>query len=218
MTTRYLLSIWLIHGTACSARNLRLTNVGIVASIAVVVTACLRLTARKQRTLNSTLNPRFTGINVALFPVIFFFSGLYYTDGASTLVVLLAYWVHLARAQGPKAQPSFLSDLATIILGLLALFMRQTNIFWVVVYMGGLEAVQAVKSLSPKTAARPQSDAIADQVKSYLSRYASGEVHDPSLDETTPIGEKSMLLRNSSSNEPPTNEVQKWTLLSALSV
>lgn len=146
-------------------------------------------------------------MNIALFPVIFFFSGLYYTDGASTLVVLLAYWVHLTRA--PKAQPSFLSDLATIMLGLLALFMRQTNIFWVVVYMGGLEAVQAVKRLTSKTAARPQSDTIVDQVKFHLSCYASGEVHDPSLDETTPIGEKSMLSRDSNPNEPPTNDMTK---------
>ncbi|KAH7031678.1 DIE2/ALG10 family-domain-containing protein [Microdochium trichocladiopsis] len=180
----YLLSIWLIQGTACSARNLRMVNVGIVACIAIVAALCLELQRRK-RPSQPAVGALGAGTNVALFPVIFFFSGLYYTDGASTLVVLLAYWSHLVRAE--QTRPSILSDLMTIILGLTSLVMRQTNIFWVVVYMGGLEAVNAVKGLQPEPVERPQSDNLITEVKFYLSRYAVGDVHDPSLTIATPI-------------------------------
>jgi len=84
-----------------------------------------------------------TGINIALFPIIFFFSGLYYTDVVSTLVVLIAFRNHLRRV-GPQS-PDILNDIWTIVLGVVALFMRQTNVFWIVVYMGGLEAVHVLR-------------------------------------------------------------------------
>lgn len=89
-----------------------------------------------------------TGLNVALFPVLFFYSGLYYTDVFSTLAVLLAYNHHIGRIGRDRS--SLLSDIWTILLGVVALSMRQTNIFWVVVYMGGLEAVHAIKTPPPK--------------------------------------------------------------------
>ncbi|KAL2165046.1 hypothetical protein VTH06DRAFT_342 [Thermothelomyces fergusii] len=91
-----------------------------------------------------SLDSFYTGLNVALFPLIFFFSALYYTDVMSTLVVLVAYRNHLLRLQARR--PGILSDLWTVVLGVCALFMRQTNVFWVVVYMGGLEAVHVLRS------------------------------------------------------------------------
>ncbi|KAK4238679.1 hypothetical protein C8A03DRAFT_43604 [Achaetomium macrosporum] len=86
-----------------------------------------------------------TGLNVALFPVIFFFSALYYTDIVSTLVVLIAYRNHLLRMGAQR--PGLMNDLWAVLLGVAALFMRQTNVFWVVVYMGGLEAVHVLRSV-----------------------------------------------------------------------
>jgi alpha-1,2-glucosyltransferase len=102
-----------------------------------------------------------TGINIATMPVIFFFSALYYTDVFSTLVVLVAYRNHLLRL-GTEA-PGALNGLWTVILGGAALFMRQTNVFWVVVYMGGCEAVHAL-------------------------RWPDRSVHDPPLNESGPVG------------------------------
>ncbi|KXJ88317.1 DIE2/ALG10 family-domain-containing protein [Microdochium bolleyi] len=180
----YLLSIWLIQGTACTAESLRMVNVGIVSCIAIVSAICFSLQRRRQ-TIAHSLNTFWAGTNIALFPVIFFFSGLYYTDGASTLVVLLAYWAHLVRAQ--QAKPSIVSDLATIVVGLASLLMRQTNIFWVVVFMGGLETVNAVKNLRPEKASRPKSNALVDQAEFHAWRYSVGDIHDPSLDVATPI-------------------------------
>jgi alpha-1,2-glucosyltransferase len=104
-----------------------------------------------------------TGLNIALVPVIFFFSALYYTDVLSTLVVLVAYRNHLLRL-GPKP-PSLLNNLWTVVLGVAALSMRQTNVFWVVVYMGGLEAVHVLP------------------IQEGLSK-----LHDPPLDQSGPEG------------------------------
>ncbi|RWA11814.1 hypothetical protein EKO27_g3270 [Xylaria grammica] len=133
----------------------------------------------------STVRRITTGINVGLFPVLFFFSGLYYTDPSSTLVVLLAYTNHLTRV-GTK-QPSFLNDVYTLAIGILALTFRQTNIFWVVVYMGGSEVIHAIKTLSPKPVETPEFQSVSEQMKFYAWRYSLGDIHDASLSLAQPI-------------------------------
>lgn len=127
-----------------------------------------------------------TGINVALFPVLFFFSGLYYTDPASTLIVLLAYANHLTRVE--TEEPSLLNDVYSLTLGILALGFRQTNIFWVVVYMGGLEVIHAVKTLNPAPIKTPKFRTLSEQIEFYAWRYSLGDIHDPSLNLAQPIG------------------------------
>ncbi|KAL2760138.1 glycosyltransferase family 59 protein, partial [Sodiomyces alcalophilus JCM 7366] len=121
-----------------------------------------------------------TGLNVALFPVLFFYSGLYYTDVFSTLAVLLAYNHHIGRVSRDRS--SLISDAWTILLGVMALFMRQTNIFWVVVYMGGLEAVHAIKSLHPKPASRAPMHTVSEHTRYFMERCSVGDIHDPSID------------------------------------
>jgi alpha-1,2-glucosyltransferase len=121
-----------------------------------------------------------TGLNIGLFPLIFFFSGLYYTDIVSTLVVLVAYSNHLSRiAPGGK---TFFNDIWTVLLSVLALTMRQTNVFWVVVYMGGLEAIHTVKTLQlgPHVRRYPI-DEYFKSVMYHHQRYGQGYVHDPPL-------------------------------------
>lgn len=114
--------------------------------------------------------------NVFLFPLLFFFSGLYYTDVISTAVVLGAFLNHLDRVS--RACSSFLSDMLTIGLGILALLMRQTNVFWVIVYMGGLEAAHAIKTLRPKSFGRPDSATVWAQLGYAVRMYSVGDVHD----------------------------------------
>lgn len=137
-----------------------------------------------------------TGINVGLFPVLFFFSALYYTDPSSTLVVLLAYANHLTRV-GTK-QPSFLNDVYSLVLGITALTFRQTNIFWVVVYMGGLEVIHAIKALNPEPVETPTFQTPSEQIRFYAWRYSVGDIHDVSLSLGQPIGRSQRL----SSREP----------------
>ena len=67
-------------------------------------------------------------VNICLFPPLFFFYALFYTDVWSGVSVLLAYRCYLARS-GPGA---------VVVVGLLSLLFRQTNIFWVSIFVGGL--------------------------------------------------------------------------------
>ena len=90
-----------------------------------------------------------TAINVALFPVLFFFSALYYTDNAATFCVLLTYLLFLERRIPQSsfylADHPVVKDLAIIISGLVSLSFRQTNIFWVAIFLGALELVRTVE-------------------------------------------------------------------------
>lgn len=121
-----------------------------------------------------------TGVNIALFPLLFFFSGLYYTDVFSTLAVLVALWNHLDRV-GLEAK-GLRSDALVVLLGIGSLLMRQTNVFWVGMFMGGLEAVQTVKGMRPPPTKPGQFDR-QTLLRFYLNRWAQGDVHDPPLGE-----------------------------------
>ncbi|KAK4099202.1 glycosyltransferase family 59 protein [Parathielavia hyrcaniae] len=153
----YLLSVayhklWML--AQCTPSSLRHNNLVATLLTALLASQCrhlIEVRAAEREGRESPGRPSFysfhTGLNIALFPVIFFFSALYYTDVVSTLVVLVAYRNHLQRL-GPQ-QPGVANDLWTVILGLHALFMRQTNVFWVVVYMGGSEVVHVLRSTKP---------------------------------------------------------------------
>ncbi|KAL9630276.1 MAG: hypothetical protein Q9164_006499, partial [Protoblastenia rupestris] len=67
-------------------------------------------------------------INILLFPPLFFFYGLYYTDVLSVLSVLMTYYFHYQNEQN-----------WVVIYALVSLFFRQTNIFWVGIYLAGLQ-------------------------------------------------------------------------------
>ena len=75
-----------------------------------------------------------TALNIVLFPPLFFFSALYYTDVFSTVTVLLAYEYFLQEAYGRVA-----------LFSLMALCLRQTNIFWTAVWLGGLATIRVLK-------------------------------------------------------------------------
>lgn len=68
--------------------------------------------------------------NICIFPPLFFFYALYYTDVISTLVVLFVY-----RLDSDFGSNDFLF----VATGLVSLSMRQTNIFWVSIFCGGLK-------------------------------------------------------------------------------
>ncbi|KAI9877284.1 MAG: hypothetical protein M1830_004324 [Pleopsidium flavum] len=110
-----------------------------------------------------------TAWNICFFPPLFFFSALYYTDVLSASCVLQAYIAYLQRGQTvnvpPKAQHHdddrsslqaypkkvsyawrlWSSDIALWGFGLSALLFRQTNIFWVAIFLAGLEIIRTVK-------------------------------------------------------------------------
>ncbi|KAK3486161.1 Dol-P-Glc:Glc(2)Man(9)GlcNAc(2)-PP-Dol alpha-1,2-glucosyltransferase [Neurospora hispaniola] len=194
----YLLSVgWhkLMRLAECTPSSLRSNNLVATLLIALLALSCRRRieaqTAVGTEKSAVSLYAYHTAINIALFPVIFFFSGLYYTDVASTLVMLVAYRNHLNRVASHSQKPGFLNGLWTVILGVAALFMRQTNVFWVVVYMGGLEAAHVVKGLKPKPVSKNDTpdfvlENIRDSFGFWLRRYAVGDVHDPPVDMAWP--------------------------------
>jgi alpha-1,2-glucosyltransferase len=92
-----------------------------------------------------------------LCPLLFFFSALYYTDVLSAFVVMEAYrwYVYLGKSQDQSRYPSSkysvhtlssMSGVAIFLLGLFAMLVRQTNVFWVAVFLGGLQAVRTLTS------------------------------------------------------------------------
>ncbi|RAK99165.1 phospholipase D/nuclease [Aspergillus ibericus CBS 121593] len=154
---------------------LRATNVA-----ATAVALPLRLQTLLDR-LRRTRNTRPSGawlshtvLNICLFPPLFFFSGLYYTDILALLVVIEAYNWDLKRSQGAFAP---LQTLVFIVLGLVALAFRQTNIFWVAIFLGGLQVVRRLR-LSSK---RCESSGFADVAKAGWMN----ELYDPFVSEAT---------------------------------
>lgn len=128
-----------------------------------------------------------SAINIAAFPVLFFFSGLFYTDVFSAVSVLLAYQMHLFRI---NTRPTVWNGALVFLLGIAALFMRQTNVFWVAVYLGGLEAIHAVKSLKPVPVFSYEHDYrnLGQLAKHFLWRYSVGDIRDPPLSVSGPDG------------------------------
>ncbi|PBP18436.1 putative alpha-1,2 glucosyltransferase alg10 [Diplocarpon rosae] len=121
-----------------------------------------------------------TALNIALFPLLFFFSSLFYTDILSTCLVLRMYRLFLERKWACNNSGEGLVWL--YLTGVVALWMRQTNIFWVAVFMGGLELVRTIEAnqtLSPDTEVAPHSG--KEISISYYSRCRRGKIHDISL-------------------------------------
>lgn len=82
--------------------------------------------------------------HIGTFPLLFFFSGLYYTDVFAAFTVMCTYlaWEVGKKETGPL---KFCFQALHVIAGLVSLLSRQTNIFWCAVYLGGLQLVQTTK-------------------------------------------------------------------------
>lgn len=175
----------------CDPRALRLTN-----ALGLVFLSYLSLLCRQgfEHQLSRASKPAsgsssyalHTAFNIGLFPLLFFFSGLYYTDVLSTAVVLGSFINCLQRVS--RDTSPIASDLVTVVLGVITLFFRQTNVFWVVVFMGGLEVVHAVKTLRPKKVAKPKATTLWEQLKQFGWRYSVGDIHDLSVCRAYPDG------------------------------
>ncbi|ATY61863.1 DIE2 ALG10 family [Cordyceps militaris] len=172
--------------SVCDPFSLRAVNFAGVLVVSYLALWCRQaLEARQHEAISSPTPARVrafsqyavhTAVNIGLFPLLFFFGGLYYTDVLSTGVVLAAFLNHLRRVGVPRS--SVWSDLGTVALGVAALGMRQTNVFWIVVFMGGLEAVHAVKTLRPARVDQPVMTTLAAQCRYFAWRYSLGDIHD----------------------------------------
>ena len=87
--------------------------------------------------------------NIMLFPLFFFFSALYYTDVFSALTVMVSY-IFWGLGQTTVKSSTVFYRFMHFASGLAALTTRQTNIFWVAIFLGGLQVVQTVNLASSK--------------------------------------------------------------------
>ncbi|PYH87337.1 alpha-1,2 glucosyltransferase alg10 [Aspergillus ellipticus CBS 707.79] len=162
--------------TALTTEALRATNVAATAvALPLRLQTLLDSLRRKRNDRPSGAWLSHTVLNIGLFPPLFFFSGLYYTDILALLVVIEAYnWDLKRSAQGGLAP---LQTLVFLVLGLAALAFRQTNIFWVSVFLGGLQVVRQLRRASKVCG---QSD-FADVAKAGWNN----ELYDPFVSEAS---------------------------------
>jgi alpha-1,2-glucosyltransferase len=114
-----------------------------------------------------------SALNIALFPPLFFFSALYYTDVMSTLAVLLAYSAYLMSSMSSQTVIRFARALS---LGVFALLFRQTNIFWVAVFPAGLAVINALKKDAPSTISKR-----SDFMSAAQASWKDGAIYDCSV-------------------------------------
>ncbi|KAI9732586.1 MAG: glucosyltransferase [Cirrosporium novae-zelandiae] len=99
---------------------------------------------KKSASGKSSFEIAHTILNICLFPPIFFFSALYYTDILSACSVLYSYVFFLKYPYGRSKGHSL--RIGTICLsGLWSLWFRQTNIFWVAIFSAGLEVLRTLR-------------------------------------------------------------------------
>jgi alpha-1,2-glucosyltransferase len=134
----------------------RLTNV-LLFYMLLFALYSLAAVGRRQVQHDSVLQREFS---IICFPLIFFFSGIYYTDLFSVFSVVLAqiFWSAGTTAEGST---KVLYQFLHLVAGLVSLAARQTNVFWVAVYLGGLQVIDSIKS-----------------------RIGAHEVHDPPVSES----------------------------------
>ena len=116
-------------------------------------------------------------VNTLLFPPLFFFYGLYYTDILSVLSVLLTYLSHVKNKQR-----------CVIVAGLASLAFRQTNVFWVAIYLGAMQ----VQRMLPRYRYDDISPAQVSVWDIIERSWKGGFVYDPFVSEADFEGMKSL--------------------------
>ncbi|OCK78057.1 glycosyltransferase family 59 protein [Lepidopterella palustris CBS 459.81] len=113
-----------------------------------------------------------TATNICLFPPLFFFSSLYYTDVMSTWCVLQCYKYYLQSREPDSSGGQ--AAVTVIVGGFVSLWYRQTNIFWVAVFPAGLSVLDALKggnTISKSEAGDIDWSALANQSWQYSEVY-----------------------------------------------
>ncbi|KAI7465651.1 hypothetical protein KC357_g7568 [Hortaea werneckii] len=122
----------------CNLAALRLANVlglALLAAVAYISYQTRSPHPRRERRLF-----QHSALNMVLFPPLFFFSALYYTDIWSTLSVVVFYVQMVdAHRSNMKATERFVRLVA---LGFVSLTFRQTNVFWITVFPAAVTLVQ----------------------------------------------------------------------------
>lgn len=129
----YILSYIFKPILGCGIGSLRAINAICIIVLLMMLRASysVRREANNEKGSMSGLLATHSALNIVLFPPLFFFSALYYTDIASTLSVTIFYWYFVRTLSNKRT--TFIQGAIQVLLGLISLTFRQTNIFWVAV-------------------------------------------------------------------------------------
>jgi alpha-1,2-glucosyltransferase len=131
-----------------------------------------------------------SALNAVLFPPLFFFSSLYYTDIASTLSVMVYYIVFLQKSGRFRA--SVIGSGLQVLLASASLMFRQTNIFWVAIAPLLLEIVSRIDQ-APRVvrdSMHQRSPGFGDTITSVLrTSWKYGAVYSPPTNQAHLDGE-----------------------------
>lgn len=134
----------------CSTAGLRHINV-LILSLLGPLSFTLQQQSRSRtqnidaNTTKGVVRIAHNSLNICLFPPLFFFGALYYTDVMSTLAVVLHLWI---RGHLPVSPTLWLRSPLLFVSGLICLISRQTNIFWTAIFPAMLDAVDVVTNNS----------------------------------------------------------------------
>lgn len=124
----------------CSVTSLRFVNVIFHILNFLLASRIMRVVHSDQKKLGGEEGKQSSdgfvlqSLTISIFPILYFFSFLYYTDPGSTTFVLAAYLANLKSLHKTSA-----------LLGLASLFFRQTNIVWVAFMAGSTVAAELIK-------------------------------------------------------------------------
>lgn len=202
---RYLVAKLLKPVFGCSTNSLRALNVATSCLICLTCYDILRLLRSpfvRRRDGAADAKPRAkdvakdssifldanTALNIALFPPLFFFSALFYTDVMSTLAVLVSYNVFLRKK---TVSGSLFNSIVTILVGVVALLFRQTNIFWVAVFPAALAVTAALKAdIQPAKSSRS-----SNLIEILQEGWKYGLIHDCAVQDASFQGKRNRLPR-----------------------
>lgn len=167
----------------CSIHQLRLSNCHALLLTFYYAHSCRRHIVKKWARNRDLLDvdALHTAFNITLFPPLFFFSGLFYTDVLSICCVLVSYKLYLER--NDERTNLRLNLLCSFIVGILCLLIRQTNIFWVAIFLGALQLVETIKLHQIKEEILKSSIIRYQFLSKFLKKYCIQKLHDPSLEE-----------------------------------
>ena len=164
--------------------TLRTTNVAAAAILPWRLQSLLDSLRGERNTRPVSARLSHTVLNICLFPPLFFFSGLYYTDILALLLVIESYNWDIKRT-GTASSP--LQTLVLLLCGLAALVSRQTNIFWVSVFLGGLRVCRTLRQSS--------TDCESSDIKDIATRSLNKELYDPHIAGASAAGKYCPLIR-----------------------
>lgn len=192
---RYLISYLFskVRSDACTVFFLRAQNALVVSLLLpyVVKNICEHLHPGAD---SIDLYATWTAVNVSLFPILFFFSALYYTDIGATFWVLVCYLLYLERRRFTSSfllpRNPIVRDVALVGSSLVALFFRQTNIFWVAIFPAALELVRTVKGQQGKVPAGTEGSSYQDI---FTSSWNCRKIYDPAIGDAYFEGQCSVM-------------------------